>query len=264
MKKRYRLYIDESGDHTYKVITDPYKRYLGLTGCLIEDDHYKNELQPNLEKFKQKFIPHNPDDPIILHRDNILNKRGLYKILKDPKVEQLFSEALLDFFAKHEFTIISVVIDKLSYFKKYGEKVPHPYHLCMTILLDRYCWLLHYLGGEGDVMVEPRGSQEDKSLNSAYQSIFKSGTQFRTPDCFQSALTKDYIKIKSKAFNIAGLQLADLLAYPCRKDILILENCIQESNKRTFGGKLIEVINNKFNRNMSDGRVKGYGKIFLK
>jgi len=31
-RTRYRLYIDESGDHTYKLLDDPSHRYLALLG----------------------------------------------------------------------------------------------------------------------------------------------------------------------------------------------------------------------------------------
>ena len=37
--KLYRLYIDESGDHTYYETEDPAKTHLGLTGILIEYEY---------------------------------------------------------------------------------------------------------------------------------------------------------------------------------------------------------------------------------
>ena len=36
----WRLYIDESGDHTYKHLDDPDKRYLGVTGVLFDKLRY--------------------------------------------------------------------------------------------------------------------------------------------------------------------------------------------------------------------------------
>lgn len=45
----FRLYIDESGDHTYKEIDKIDKRYLGLTGCIINNEHYRTIFQPELE-----------------------------------------------------------------------------------------------------------------------------------------------------------------------------------------------------------------------
>jgi hypothetical protein len=264
MKKRYRLYIDESGDHTYHKITESSKRYLGLTGCLIEAVYYRTDLQPNLEKLKQKHFPHSPDDPLILHREDIINRRRSFGILKDPIKELAFSKALLDFFEKSEFTIISVVIDKLTHFTSYGKMAYHPYNYCMAVLLERYCGLLGFLNSEGDVMAESRGGREDKALMSAYHFVYQSGTRFRSYDFFQSVLTTKEIKMKDKKSNIAGLQVADMLAYPCRQDILIANNCIEEPSDKIFGRELMKVVDKKFNRRKNNGMVEGYGKIFLK
>ena len=33
--ERYRLYIDESGDHTWRQLDDPARRYLCLLGCFF-------------------------------------------------------------------------------------------------------------------------------------------------------------------------------------------------------------------------------------
>jgi len=40
-KARYRLYIDESGDHTYNLLDDPSHRYLALLGVWfrLPDDY---------------------------------------------------------------------------------------------------------------------------------------------------------------------------------------------------------------------------------
>ena len=42
--KRYRLYIDESGDHTYQDIEDPARRYLGLIGCFVDGEVYRTRF----------------------------------------------------------------------------------------------------------------------------------------------------------------------------------------------------------------------------
>ena len=50
----YRIYIDESGDHAYKNFTehDYEKRYLGLTGVLIQTAEYVNR---SLTRFSGQF-----------------------------------------------------------------------------------------------------------------------------------------------------------------------------------------------------------------
>ncbi len=101
--KRYRLYVDESGDHTFKYITDPAKRYLGLTGLFVEDEIYRTQFHPALQALKQTHFPHNPDEPLVLHRADIINQRGPFWRLRDPETERRFSEDFLAFLRQQAF-----------------------------------------------------------------------------------------------------------------------------------------------------------------
>ena len=40
----YRLYIDESGDHTFKDIALPTRRYLCILGCWFRNEDYRREV----------------------------------------------------------------------------------------------------------------------------------------------------------------------------------------------------------------------------
>ena len=81
--RRYRLYVDESGDHTYFKLEEPAKRYLGVTGIFIECEYYRTTFQPAMEELKQKHFPHSPDEPVILHRGDILQRKGPFWVLRD-------------------------------------------------------------------------------------------------------------------------------------------------------------------------------------
>lgn len=35
-RRKFRLYIDETGDHTYKNLHEVDKKYLGLIGCVFD------------------------------------------------------------------------------------------------------------------------------------------------------------------------------------------------------------------------------------
>jgi len=61
----YRMYIDESGDHTYSDDDNPAKRYLGLIGLIIETEYYRKKFQPDFENLKKKYFYYHPDDPVI-------------------------------------------------------------------------------------------------------------------------------------------------------------------------------------------------------
>jgi len=261
--KRFRLYIDESGDHTYSELQDPSKRYLGLIGLFVEGETYRTRFHPGLEALKQAHFPHSPDEPVILHRKELVNRRGPFWRLRDPERECLFREDLLRFLMEQEYWLILVVIDKKAHIARYGEAAWHPYHYCLTALLERYAGFLNRFNARGDVMAESRGRKEDQQLKAAYQRIYKTGTYFRSPSFFQQALTSRQIKLKPKPANIAGLQVADLLVYPGKQDLLLAEGRIQDPGD-VFGKQICQTVAEKYNRRYADGCVAGYGKVFLK
>lgn len=79
---------------------------------------------------------------------------------------------------------------------------------------------------------------------------------------FQEALTTKELKVKPKAANIAGLQLADLLGHPVRQTILLEESRIQ-GQLGPFAEKLLPVLQSKFNRQLCTERIEGYGKVLF-
>src|SRR6266700_7519009 len=95
--RRFRLYIDESGDHTYSDQgDDPAHRYLGLTGIVIENDYYRTTMHPEFEALKQRHFPHNPDDPVVLHRKELTNRRGAFSRLAKIPAEAAWNADLLN------------------------------------------------------------------------------------------------------------------------------------------------------------------------
>jgi len=260
--KRYRLYIDESGDHTYYKLEDPAKRYLGLTGIFIETEYYRTTFQPEMEKFKQKHFPHNPDEPVILHREKIINKAGSFWRLRDPDKERAFNDDFLKFISEQDYCIITVVIDKKTHIERYQDVAYHPYHYCLAALLERYCGFLNFYNAQGDVLAESRGGAEDLKLKRAYQKIYIEGTWQRGSKFFQQALTSLQLKVKSKLANIAGLQLSDLIAHPSKQEILVDEQRIGDPGDN-FGKQICQCIQAKYNRQVYQGRIEGYGKVFI-
>jgi Fe-S cluster biosynthesis and repair protein YggX len=58
------------------------------------------------------------------------------------------------------------------------------------------------------------------------------------------------------------LQLADLLAYPSKQEILVIEKRIDKLG--LFNKQIRKVIQSKYNQQIYEGKIKGYGRIFLK
>lgn len=260
--KHYRMYIDESGDHTYSVNGGDGKRYLGITGVIFETQYYKDVFHPAFEAFKQKHFPHSPDEPVVLHRKELINKSGPFWRLRDEGKEESFNEDFLKLLLDYDYKIISVVIDKKAHVDRYGELALHPYHFCLIALLERYCGLLNFSNTKGDLLAEGRGGHEDMQLKEAYKNVYESGTTFRKSDFFQNSLKSKEIKIKPKLANIAGLQLADLLAHPCKNQILF-ENKKTDKVGGSYAQKIYEVINKKYNKHAYKDTIEGYGRVFI-
>ena len=288
MELNFRLYIDESGDHSYgkkelrksQVATPegsldidiehyPHleqdaKRYLGLTGCIIEKDKYRSIFHQNFEALKQKHFPHNPDSPVIFHRDDIINKRKSFWRLRYPENETAFNKDFLCFINSMEYIVITVVIDKKAHIERYRESAFHPYHYCLAAMLERYCGFLNFIHAKGDIMAESRGGKEDNQLKEAYKHIYNNGTLFRPSNFFSNMLTSKEIKLKPKSANIAGLQLSDLLAHPSKQEILIDNKLIIEREELIFRKEICNLLQSKYNRNYYTGEIMGYGKVLIK
>ena len=256
---RYRLYVDESGDHVFHHLEKPSHRFLCLLGCWFRNPEYL-AFHDRIEAFKKKHIPHHPDDPPILHREDIMNRRGYYTHLQDAAKAQAFDDALLEIIREGVFNLVAVVIDKLALQQKYGDAVAHPYHLAMGFMLQRYCGYLNQISRVGDVMAESRGGREDRLLADSYSHIHAQGVWQTSAEHFQRALTSKQLKIKNKSANTAGLQLADLLCHPARQSILKDAGFIAEP-AAPFAARVLALVETKWNRHLYDGRIEGYGKV---
>jgi len=262
--ERYRLYVDESGDHVIHdrpTLEQEGHRYLALVGCWMTQGSEYVSFHRSLDDLKQRHFPHNPDDPVILHRKDIVTSRGPFWRLRDAEARSRFDEELLQVIDEVHFHLVGVVIDKLELFLQYV--CPrHPYHLAVDFLLQRYCFWLNHLNRQGDVMAESRGGAEDRRLQDAYQDIWDRGDFHHDAEFFQRCLTSRKPKLKKKSDNIAGLQLADLLAHPVRRHVLLQKRHSQHPES-AFERRLFKILQSKFNRHIWEDRVEGYGWVLF-
>lgn len=262
-KSRYRLYIDESGDHGFNLVHQREHRYLALLGIWFEVGDSYNHFAQRLQALKDRVFSPRPDDPICLHRMDIVYRKGPFGILRNPELASTFDRGLLELVTTAEFVMTCVLIDKKEHGTKTYRRLFHPYHYSLAVLLERYAGWLEMKNAEGDVMAESRGRTEDRQLREAFGRTYGSGTQFHSAGRFQRVLTSKKIKLKKKQHNIPGLQLADLLAHPVRRE-MIAQDQKRMNPKGDFGARLVEAARSKFNRHTSSGKVTGYGKVFLK
>jgi len=260
-KPRYRLYVDESGDHTFNLLHEPAHRYLGLLGVWFREPDDYAKFAEGLESFKREFFGARPDDPVILHRSDIINRKRAFGRLCDSDLRAKFDAALIKLVADASFRMVCVVIDKKSHSEKYSTPF-HPYHYSLTAMLDRYVRWLNFMSARGDVMAESRGKEEDLQVKEAYRRAYESGTLWQRREQYQRALTSKDIKLERKRANIAGLRLADVLAHPVKQAYLLERGLIQET-KDAFGKKLLAVAHDKFHKHPGSASVERHGKIWL-
>jgi len=259
---KYRLYIDESGNLDMQHTEKPEHRFFCLTGVMIQLNEVRKKLVPYLEKIKQQHFPYDPDSPPVLHRKELINKRYPFASLRDQEVERSFNAAILDLMEKINYTIVSVVIDKKEHRERYKTWQFHPYHYCLQILLERYVLFLESKNAMGDIMAESRGGREDIKLKESYSRLFKTGTDYISNKRFNAVLTSKELKVKPKTKNIAGLQLADLFAYPTKQDILFRNQLIPKP-KGSFGNKITQIMEKSKYYRSSDGKIEGFGRKLL-
>jgi hypothetical protein len=258
---RYRLYLDESGDHVFRETQELSHRFLALLGCWFRNPDYVRFHQA-LEALKYNHLPHHPDEPVILHREDMVNARRAFKILRDEGKRKAFDADLLQLIQQAQFKMVVVVIDKQALKSAYGNAAAHPYHLALGFLLQRYVGYLNHINRVGDVMAEARGGKEDRLLAESYTRIYEGGVWMTRANAFQAALSSRQLKLKDKRANIAGLQLADMLAYPVKLWVLH-QYGLAEPGPTTFGHRLMEVARSKFNSHLYDGQVEGYGFVLF-
>lgn len=261
MANKHRLYVDEVGNSDMRSSADPNHRYLCLAGVALRLDDVESDLFPRFEALKRRYFDSHPDDPVILHRKELVNKQGPFSPLRDPGLERAFNRELLGLLEEVDFTVFVVIIDKSRHNQQYDRWNHDPYHYCQEILIARYVRWLSRGDAVGDVMAESRGGAEDRRLKAAFIEIVERGTDVVGIDEIANRLTSRELKIRPKTTNVAGLQLADLIAHPCLRSSLAAK--LGHAGKETFGMKIARIVEEqKYDRD-PHGTIDGWGREWL-
>lgn len=259
--KKFRMYVDEVGNPDLGASRDPNHRYLSLTGVILDLDYVAATVFPALEDLKGRYFGSHPDEPVILHRKELVNKKPPFDSLVDPQVEARFNVELLGLLRQFNYTVITVVIDKLEHSQRYTVWRFDPYHYCLTILIERFVLWLQSRRAVGDVMAESRGGKEDLRLKASFERAYVHGSDFVRPEVFGRFLTSRQLKVKAKANNVAGLQLADLIAHPSYRATLARHN--KEALPSNFGGQIALILEDTKYDRRPQGQIDGWGRKWL-
>lgn len=203
------VYVDESGDHGMETVDDNYPVFV-LAFCVFHKRHYSEKVVPALQKFKFNHFGH---DLAVLHEHEIRKEKGDFKF-QTRRQKQDFLLELTSIIEASNFILISCVIDKEQLRSKQGVP-PNPYHLALGFCLETLYELLQEKNQDDKLthVVECRGKKEDNELELEFRRICDGANRWDKPLPFD-------VKFADKKVNLAGLQLADLVARPIGLSVL--------------------------------------------
>jgi hypothetical protein len=132
----------------------------------------------------------------------------------------------------------------------------------MRCLVERYVRLLDDANLVGDVMAEVRFKKVDKKLKASFLRIHEEGTEHVPASLVGRRLTSKNIKLEPKTTNVAGLQLADLIAHPSLRAMKFDREGLP--HPQDFGTKVADILKaTKLRRRPDTGQINGWGLKWL-
>lgn len=157
----YYIFIDESGDHGLKNI-DPNFPSFALCGVIMSQTQY-DSLRDSFNSIKDHFWK---DKKVIFHSRDIRKCEKEFKILLNIDIKADFYLQLDKAIKENYFTIISAVIKKDKYIKKYGKLKTDVYEIALSFIVERTVFYIDSLKDKVDKLyfvIEKRGKK--KTLN---------------------------------------------------------------------------------------------------
>ncbi|MCZ4298657.1 DUF3800 domain-containing protein [Henriciella marina] len=253
----YRLYLDEVGTDGLNHLDVDKHRYLSLSGVVMKLGTVNDDLTRRINDIKFNIIRHDPDEPINLHRSDVVGRKGPFEILRDTTVAAHFDAALINIFRTADYRVITVIIDKAWMLRQKHWKNRHPYHWLMEVLVEKYALFLKDQDTIGDIMPESRGKKKDGLLQEAYSEVRNSGTYYVPANEFQQRLRASKLKFRTKKDNVSGLQLCDMIAHPSH---MFCRHCDRHPVELgPFARRVSQILAAEKYHRSARGRVIGYG-----
>lgn len=254
---RYRLFIDEVGHDNLKCSNTPQERHLCLMGVILNARAHL-DLKLRMDALKKAACG---TADVVLHRREIIDKTPPFDRLADPTIRAQFDAAIMALIAESSYVALTIQIDKQAHIDKYKVWNFQPYHYCLAVMMERYVMFLKENAAQGDAMAEWRGVSSNMRLERSYTRLFRHGTDNITAEEMQAHLSSSQIKIEKKNANIAGLQLADILASPASRYLICRK--LGERMTAPFGREVVRILLQHKLRRSPKGKVEGWGLKIL-
>lgn len=240
------VFLDESGDHCLHKV-DPQFPVFALAAVVVPIKYYHMNLDVEMDEFKRHYWGRTD---IILHSRDIRKAMQDFNILQNPEVRSNFFYRLNALMGSLDYTIVASVIDKRLLCQQYSYPAS-PYYLTLVFIMERLFFMFKSKGFRGKLIAESRGPKPDAWLRQVYENCRNCGSRYVSATEFCAHLHPE-LHFNTKAENINGLQLADLVAYPIARKVL----------NSTHQNRAYDVISSKLYCGPF-GTVNGYGlKVF--
>jgi hypothetical protein len=237
----------------------PTEQYLGVTGVIMRLDYEQDDLTTLLNQIKNSTFG---TTDVVLHRRDIIDRKPPFHILNNAQTREQFDAALMQLLAHASYRVFTVVIDKKEHSSRYKVWRFHPYHYCLTVLLERYVQWLDRMNLVGDALAESRGKKENIQLENAYKYLYRNGTDHVPAAQFQKRLSSKEVKVQPKTANVTGLQMVDLIANPSCRDLICQKTGVAMT--APYGTRVIAILKkNKYLKSPALGKIEGWGTKWL-
>jgi len=239
------LFLDESGDHNLSLV-DPFYPVFVLGGVIVDREYADGPLTRLLDDFKVEMFG---TSGIVLHTSDISRNRNGFEALQDREIRSRFYLRLNELMRRLEYTVVACAVRKDEHLARYGVAALDPYLLSLDVLVERFCREVGNVSGGGLIVAEKRGPTLDRELELAWLNLKIQGTRNMQARDIEERIVG--LSLRSKAENIGGLQLADLVVSPIARHLL---------------GKIDRpdwsIVKDKF-RTSRSGSIEGYGLVVL-
>ncbi len=157
---------------------------------------------------------------VIFHSRDIRKCEKEFRILVDLAIKNDFYEKVNKIVSMPNYSIIASAVKQAEYIDKFGGLEENVYDVALSFVIEQAVIILGQIDTNAElvIIIERRGTKEDKQLLSHFKKVCTTGLGNATPETLQK-LCAGFI-FHNKKENINGLQLADLVAYPIARHVL--------------------------------------------
>lgn len=265
MAKKYVMFIDETGDSSLDVKSQPFT----LTGVIFEYKYSVNEngkdsiLKSELDKLKLKCFKRSD---LLLHLVDISNgNKDFSSFTKEQR--KVFYYELPAFLKKLKLSIVSITIDKEK-LETYYEPSKQPYIVAFTHVLQSFYSFISKRNAESArIVIEARDDASNLEVQKAFFDVFNNGTTHLSIENELRDKIKGFIVAKKgDAIYQSGLEIADILCNPLsrvRRGLIELDPKCMKRGEYGDNNKIFSSIKDKIftATSLDDFRNWGFKKV---